>query len=304
MVRRILVLICLILPLDQTAYATSSSAAVAPAEDIRKDLGTIGVVAGRLTPKVKFQKIELEKGAGAAAGRTAGRGLGKMWVGCMQASAVTAETVFIPFFVIIGCTYATPFVAVFGALHGGSDSDAAKANRAAKAARKPEVKALRAVIKPALAALASEKPLQARLLEGVSARTQGTVIDATETDRVRRKELASKGIDTMLEVGVPRLDVSPENAFILTAQVRLIRVTDNEELYANTYVSEIAPRSVSEWTADDGNVLRSALVTGYEELADKIVGGLFSPPPDDGPDSYQTTTSPRTTLVPETGMIW
>lgn len=248
-----------------------------PPNEARKGFGTIAVATGVATPKVKFHAPKRVKGAGAAAGRTSGHALGVMWAGCGQVIVGTAPTIIVPILVGAGCVVATPLVAIGGALVGGGNSAAAEANRAANAARAPEVKALRAAVEPALTAVASEKPLQRRLLEQVGAeRAQSTVISVTKTGRQHYKELLRKGIDTVLEASVVRIDVSTENAFVLTARVRFMRVADREALYTNTHTFTIAPRSVSEWTADGGEALRVALLGGYQALADEIVEDMFA----------------------------
>jgi hypothetical protein len=274
MYRRTSVSIYLILFLVQAGCATASPVIPARSNELREGFGAIAVTTGQATPKVKFHPPKHVKGAGAAAGRTSGRALGKMWSGCGQVAAGTAETIIVPFFVLAGCIIGTPFAAVGGALVGGGNSAAAEANRAASAAREPEVRALRGVVNPALSALASEKPLQARLLEQVATRTQSAVVTVPQTGRPHYKKLLRNGIDTVLEAGVVRIDVSTENAFVLTARVRLIRLADREELYANTPTFTIASRSVSEWTTDGGEALQAALVRAYQALADEIVDAL------------------------------
>jgi hypothetical protein len=277
MYRQTFVSIHLILFLVQAGCATSSPVIPMSANEARKSFGTIAVATGEATPKVKFHAPKRAKGAGAAAGRTSGHALGVMWAGCGQVIVGTAPTIIVPILVGAGCVIATPLVAIGGALVGGGNSAAAEANRAANAARAPEVKALRAVVEPALTAVASAKPLHRRLLEQVGAeRTQSTVISVTKTGRPHYKELLRKGIDTVLEASVMRIDVSTENAFVLTARVRLMRVADREALYANTHTFTIAPRSVSEWTADGGEALRAALLESYQALADEIVEHMFT----------------------------
>jgi hypothetical protein len=202
-----------------------------------------------------------------------GRVLGGLWLACGQLALATAPTVIVPAVILAGCVAATPFAAIGGAAGGGLTSSAAKANRHAKKARRSEAKVLRSIIDPALAAVASEKPLHARLLEQVAVRTQSTVVSVTETGRLRYKDLSSQGIDTVLEASVLRLDVSPENAFVLTARVRLIRVGDREELYASTHTFNIA---ASQWIAGGRKAVRAALVSGYQALADEIVDELFA----------------------------
>ncbi len=153
--------ICLTLFLIQSGCATSPRVAAPPSEDpqttrvtsppsddIRKDLGTIGVVSVQSAPKVRFLAPTREKGAGAAAGKTAGkwagRALGGLWLGCGHVMIGTLETIIIPILAWYGCVAVTPFVAaggaIGGAIHGYSKADAAKANRAAKARHKAEVK--------------------------------------------------------------------------------------------------------------------------------------------------------------------
>jgi hypothetical protein len=275
MYKRTFVSINLILFLVQAGCATSSPVIPTPSNEVRKGFGTIAVTTGQAPPKVKFHAPKRVKGAGAAAGRTSGGALGKMWGGCGQAILGTAPTIIVPILVAAGCVVATPFVAVGGALVGGGNSAAAEANRAANAARAPEVKALRGVVDPAVATVATEKPLQVRLRERLAARTQSTVVTVPKTGRPHYKELSSEGIDTLLEADVVRIDVSPENEFVLTARVRLIRVADREELYANAPTFTIAPRSVSQWTADGGEALRDALTRGYQGLADETVEAML-----------------------------
>jgi len=305
MYKRTSISIYLILFLVQAGCATSSPAIPARSNEVREGFGTIAVTTREVAPKVKFHPPKRVKGAGAAAGRTSGRALGKMWGGCAQVAAGTAETIIVPFFVLAGCVIGTPFAAVGGALVGGGNSAAAEANRAANAAREPEVKALRTAVDPALSALASETPLQARLREQMAARTQGTVVGVTKTGRRHYKKLLNEGVDTVLEADVVRIDVSTENAFVLTARVRLIRLADREELYANTHPITIASRAISEWTADGGEVLRAALVSGYQALGDEIVeallgkkhGSVLASQPPRSPDEAKETVTPEQTAT-------
>jgi hypothetical protein len=254
--------------------------APAPSEDIRQNLGTIGVVSGRFTPKFRFQAPEPVKGAKGAGGRTAGPALGQMWLGCGYGIVHTWSTIVGPYIIVYGCVVATPFVAIAGAIVGDS-----KAKRAARAPRKFEVAQLRSVIDPALAALVNEKPLHRRLLERAQAEAYHAVVSVNDRGpaslrkRVRYKTLTSQGIDTVLDVTVPRVDVTPDNALVLTAHVRLIRVTGNEALDTNTYTFETAPQTVWQWTANGGEGLRAALVNGYEGIADEIADDLFSSSP-------------------------
>jgi hypothetical protein len=237
--------------------------------------GTIGVVTGQLTPKVRFEGPEPVEGAGDAAARLSGRVLGGLWQACGQLMLATAPTVIGPAVIGVGCVAATPFAAIGGAAGGGLTSSAAKANRRARKARRAEVRALRSVVDPALAAVVSEDPLQARLLERLPTRSQSAVISITKTGRLRYKDLSSQGIDTVLKASVLRLDFAFDNTFVLTAKVRLIRLADREELYANTHTFNSAPPSISQWTTDGDVLFRAELVKAYQALADQIVDELF-----------------------------
>ena len=271
--------ICLTLFLIQSGCATSPRVAALPSEDIRKSLGTIGVVSAQATPKVRFLAPTRVKGAGAAAGRTAGGALGGLWGGCGQVILGTLETIIVPILTWYGCVAVTPFVAVGGALIGGAGSDAAKANRAAKAKHKAEVKELRPIIDAALDAVATDTPLRDGLIE--QARTHHAFVSVPASDskkpdkRAHYGSLESEGIDTVLEVSVPRLDFAADYAFALTAQARLIRVRDNTVLYTGTYTFENGARGIFQWTADGGDKLSSAFASAYRGLAEKIVDDVF-----------------------------
>lgn len=288
-----IVCICLAIWLMQSGCATSSQVAppatdkekahiaTALSADERTDLGTIGVVSAQFAPKVQFQAPAREKGAGAAAGRTAGRALGGLWAGCGTVMAVTAETVIIPALTLYGCAVVTPLVAVGGALHGHSDSDASKAHRAAKAKHKTNVKKLRPAVDSALDVVETHKPLQARVLEQTRPWTHHALVSVGAGDAkapytpAPYRGLARRGIDTVLEVTVPRLDFAPNYAFVLTAKVRFIRVADNVELYAATYTFETEPQVVSAWAADEAEKLQAALVRAQQGLAEEIVDDVL-----------------------------
>ena len=264
-----------------TENAQQTRVAVPPSNNIRKSLGTIGVVSASSGPAVRFLAPTPVKGAGAAAGRKTGHALAGFWRGCGQTIEVTAETVIIPIVTLYGCVVLTPFVAVGGALHGHSDSDASKTNRAAKAKHKAEIKKLRPVVDSALNIVSTQPPLQVLVLEQAQARTHHAFVNVIVRDTVTSREresyrtLAIKGVDTILEATMWRLDVTPDYAFEFTAKVRLIRVTDNVELYAGTYVVRTEARTISEWTADEGDQLAAALINAYQLLAQRIVDSLF-----------------------------
>jgi hypothetical protein len=194
---------------------------------------------------------------------------------------VTAESIIIPALTFYGCAVVTPFVAVGGALHGHSNSGASKAHRAVKANHKANVKKLRPAVDSALDVVETQKPLQARVLEQTQAWTHHALVSvrgrnakAPDTPAPYRG-LASQGIDTVLEVTVPRLDFAPNYAFVLTAKVRFIRATDNAELYAATYTFETEPQVVSEWAAAEGKKLQAALVRAQQGLAEEIVDDIL-----------------------------
>lgn len=197
---------------------------------------------------------------------------------CGEVIGVTAESIIIPALTFYGCAVVTPFMAVGGALHGHSDSGASKAHHAAKAKHKANVKKLWPAVDSALDVVETHKPLQAPVLEQTQAWTHHALVSVRGRDAKAPppyRGLASKGIDTVLEVTVPRLDFAPNYAFVLTAKVRLIRVMDNAELYAATRTFETEPQVVSEWAADEGKKLQATLVRAQRGLAEEIVDDIL-----------------------------
>jgi len=103
-------------------------------------------------------------------------------------------------------------------------------------------------------------------------------------EEVDYSPVADEGIATVLEISV--LDVglvdiagnSPNLAFFMSLQTRLIRAVDGEEVYTAIvpYYGEMHKDSL--WAADNAKLFRAALRTGSEKLSGEVVELLFIRP--------------------------
>ena len=100
-------------------------------------------------------------------------------------------------------------------------------------------------------------------------------------DQAPYSSLADKGIDTVLEIGVAELrfegkGINPPLTLFVSVRVRLIRVSDETELYVYTLdPPSTNARKFTEWAADDARPLRDELEDFNQYLAKHIVEKLF-----------------------------
>jgi len=100
-------------------------------------------------------------------------------------------------------------------------------------------------------------------------------------DQAPYSSLADKGVDTVLEIGVVRLileeveGINPPLALVMSATARLVKVSDETELYLYTLVYHSRKRKLTDWAADDAQPLREEVDRAYQGLAERIVDDLF-----------------------------
>jgi hypothetical protein len=95
------------------------------------------------------------------------------------------------------------------------------------------------------------------------------------------RPLAGEGIDTVLEVSIPRIrlvgtdGINPPIGLIMTARANVIRTSDGAELYAATFEYHSRAYKLVDWGADDGEMFRREVSHGAGVLVENIGWMLF-----------------------------
>ena len=224
-----------------------------PSEEVRAALGTIGVVSAAVTSETQLK--------GPTRGKLHGAGKGAAY-GALQGMVAGLEAY------IIG---APVFGAIGGTIGLGLGAIIARSGS--------EVKETEAALTKALGELKVQETIRDRVLEEAREKTQHTFV--LVEDQVPYSSLADKGIDTVLEVGVLELKfegkgINPPLTLVMSVRARLIRVSDETELYVYTLdPPSTNARKFTEWAADDARPLRDELEDINQYLAKQIVEKLF-----------------------------
>jgi hypothetical protein len=248
-----------------------------PPEQLKADLGRIGIVSASFQPEVKFQK-PLSKG------RAAWHGAGEGAVGVLQVGQGCYG---------IGCAGVlalAPVGAVVGSIVG-----------AIKGVPSQKIKETEDALNGCLATLNFQETMREHFLKTVAMEqiqypfvlleVQGpNVLD----EEVTYDSLSDKGIDTILEIGLRKCElwgakdsINPHLYFLMAAGIRLIRITDGHVLFSRNFVYDYrnVPTKFSEWGANNAQPFREELDRAFDYLALEIVGAvhMIQTPPDPEP---------------------
>ena len=239
-----------------------------PKTEYQTTLGRVAVVAGVQQPEVKFEGFARSKGEGAAKGAwdtfsscagAFGQG------GCSGDFCGAALIVWLGVCGVSG---------VVGGVVGAAEAPSAEAVQSAQANMSAALKvttiqeSLRDQIASAAIAngtsMVSVSPQQAR--------------DAVQTRDYRC--LASEGVDTVLEAtltkaGTQGNGINKPVQVYMEAYIRLIRTADNNEVFSFDYTYRGERLKLSEWSANQGQLLLRSFNTGYERLGSHIYDSVF-----------------------------
>ena len=246
--------------------ATTPQIPFSPPEELRANLGTIGVVSASFQPEIRLDK---PKGKGAAAWHGAGVGaalVASAGNGCYG----------------IGCAgflAAIPVGAAIGSIVGafmGISKDKMRETEEALNGYLLTLNFQETMRVRFLATAREETPYPFVLLEarGPNALDEEVTYDS----------LSDRGIDTVLEISVRRCAlwgrrdvIDPLLRLRLAVGVRLIRVKDTKVLYSNVFIDEWGePFKFSDWGADDALQFREAVTRSFQYLASEIVKTISS----------------------------
>lgn len=237
----------------QLSLAGCGNAPLRVAEQLGdRSYGTVAIVAG---PEVSLDS-PLSPPAGPIEGAVAGAAAGAVGViaAALPYCILGPECVVI----LVPAIAAAPTAAVVGAALGAAESKGA-------------VHSARNSIAKGLAELKPVKRITALAFE--MARTQ-TAFSVRHEDMSDAKELAARGVDTVLEITLTEfrfVRTLHGVAFFVKARARLVRIKDGKVLeeYSTGYGSE--SRTYLDWGTGGAHALSDALERAWREIAESVM---------------------------------
>jgi len=256
----------------------SHKGTVPPSENVREELGKMGVASAHFEPEYSLQK------------RVSKRSREALVKAGQYTSEVALEGPFQyigdgshPLYICLGVLLwliTFPLAACTGCIVGAVKAQPDKE-------LDPESEA---ALKDVLEQANLQEFMRDCILRTVRDKTNYTFVSLDERgpsipdEEVDYTPVANEGIATVLEVSV--LDVGlvgnaetyPKLVFSMTLQTRLIRAVDGEEVYTAVVPYKGEMHQYSTWAADNAKLFRAALHTGSEKLSEEVVELLFIKP--------------------------
>lgn len=236
-------------------------------EEFRTNLGKIGIVSACFKPGVEFRK-PMTKGAAAL------RGAGKWGLFPIK---MALEYPFLDgaYTLIIISPVAAVVGGVVGAVEGESSAKIRKSDDA---------------LKGYLATLNFQDIMRERFLSVAREHTQYPFVTLevqgpkTPDEKVAYDSLLYKDIDTVLEIGVRRCDLSGTRRAVhpylylhMVVDTRFIRIRDRKVLYSCGFTYDsIDSRPFSDWAANNTQPFKEEVDRAFQFLAKKILEAVFA----------------------------
>ena len=256
--------------LTQSGCVTSGNRAelppLPPSEEIRAQVGTIGVVAaGALTNLA----LHMTPGLGMGASTGAGAGVGSLYGFALGASVPPAVIITVPLGTIVG--------AIAGAVDGNAEGKSAQL-----------AKAQQEQLRKITPLTNLQETVSRELFRVVQRKTHHRVVFIPESQHARiggeadHPSQATNAVDTLIVVNIVDAgliahldkDSLPLVAFMAVA-IRLIRVSDGTELYSRTWFYRGGAGEFADWTQRDDLALRQELAGLAPQLAESVAEELF-----------------------------
>ena len=242
-----------------------------PREEVRENLGTIGLASGSFQPELSLPKRTRELAAEASKGAgEASRG----WLGEAVGSSLRSGD---PFELLIGIL-TLPCAACVGCIVG-----AGKAEPAEELDAESEE-----ALKNAFEQVNVQEEMRDRILRIARERTNYSFVNlreqgpSTPDEELDYSSVVREGIDTVLEISA--LDAGLASIagihrylqFFMIVRTRLIRAADGEEVYAATLTyNKGSMHSYSMWAENNAQPFGEESSTASEDLSERIVELLF-----------------------------
>ena len=238
-----------------------------PPEEVKAQLGAVGVVSACFPPEITF-KEPMGKGAGMATG--AGGFASATIVGAVtEPSFFWSDEMFL--FVVALASVAAVVGGIWGAVEGVS----------------PEKReAARETIDAACMGVKFQEMMRDCVIQVGREQTRRPLIALEEKgptadgEQVSYHNLGAKAIDTVLEVSVLKFGlegngINPPLALTMTERTRLIRAADGKVLYDHRLTYSGAKRKLVDWSTDNAQPLREELERCCRRLAERIIEETF-----------------------------
>lgn len=235
--------------------ATNSHRIPPLSEQVRANIGTLGVTTSSIVPTFDLKAPTGGKGSGAA------KGAGQAALAMASTGAGRDPWAAL---VVLGLT---PIAAVGGAIYGAVVAPSAG-----------KVKASETALTSAFADLKIREAIHDHVLRAAGGRVGHHVASLGE----------APDADTILEVGVPSvrlastatLEIDPPVHLVVIACPRLVRRADGLQLYppettTAAVVHMSAPRKFLEWGGDAARLFRDEMERAYQSLADGVVDQML-----------------------------
>ena len=248
-----------------------------PSEEMRAQLGTIGIVSTRSNPKIQFHP-EFAKGrlSGAGIGFSMGLGVGALYGAVIGATTSTPTAGLLAPFLV-------PGVAVIGGVICGVTGGIAGA---VNAVPKKEAQKIEASIKNAFEGMDIQKTMAGSVFKNSLQLPDYTFVLFEEDDfaistTYNFNLLRERGIDTVLELNIKDggfkegRGKNPLIAFFMKVHIRLIRAMDGEEIYSREFEYQSSRHNSADWFDTDAQLLREEIEHCFNELPREIIEELF-----------------------------
>ncbi len=261
------------------------------AEHVRAELGTIGVLPGRVSARSNYQQQEATASSGSG-GRTTEGAIAGAAVGSTGALALLPiAIVFPPMLIVAGGVFL--FSTAGGAAVGASQE--VPSQDQAESANKTE-----RVIEDALGLKRAQIDLHQRLMEASRGLPTVGLISLDEDEpsvygeTIDLQVFAEGGFETLLLANVDEVTViadegtNPILALDVVVTSTLLSVARGGPIDERTFACRAGKRSARAWRVQDHRLFRDAISRCYDKVADRIIEELFLVyvPPDGSMSSF------------------
>jgi len=239
-----------------------------PGTEHQTSLGQVAIISPDWEPELSFEGFAHGRAAGA------GKGAGSTFVSCLGQLGNGSCSGDICGAVIIVWLGVCGVAGVVGGMVGAVSAAPGEAVRSAEAGITNAVntQTIQTTLRDRIATVA--------LANGTTLTVATPALWHSSKQTIDNRQLASRGIDSVLEVAVTKAgtDGAGINAPVqvyMDAHVRLVRTSDNSEMFAYDFRYQGNRLKLAEWSTNQGRPLLQALDDGYTALAAQIYDNVF-----------------------------
>ncbi len=248
------------------------------AEHVRAELGTIGVLPGRVTTRSNYEQHE-KTGSSGSGDKTSGGAMAGVAVGSTGALALLPfAIVFPPMLIVAGGVFlfSTAGGAAIGASQEAPSSDHAESMREAER-----------VLGDALGLKRAQADLHRHVMKAARSLPSFDLVSldhggpSAHGEAVNLRVYGEGGFDTLLLANVDEVTVTAEEganpilAIDVVVTSTLLSAAHGGPIDERTYTCRAGKRSARAWRVPDDRLFRDAVSRCYDKVADRIIEELF-----------------------------